>query len=408
MRKITGDLGLVGIANLLQLLSSSQAQGRLSIASGSAQKVIGFANDGIRLLQGVHRTNPLGEILLRTRKITLAQLEDLLKEQRASRKRLGDLAAERGIISQQALETALREQVAEEIYDLFTWAEAVFEFAETDEPLDSATLSPLSSVILDANVVSIMIEAARRLAELARIREVLTDFQLVVEQVEIPLSIDDPGLDPMAVEDLLPLIDGARSVEKIVEESLYPKFTVLRTIYVLAQRGIVKIRKTRAGEEPKTVIYRRAPVVRNESGRPLTVLLVSELITFRGALGFILRNAGYDVRECSKWDPKAADLCRTCVNLILLDASIESEDGLALCQQVRESSGIPFILLSGNRGREAAANAVRSGARYVLIKPIQENVLLERIQSILNPSSASAPSSAKPADALGALDALDA
>src|SRR5688572_29676331 len=109
MRKITGDLGLVGIANLLQLLSSSQAQGRLSIASGAAQKVIGFANDGIRLLQGVHRTNPLGEILLRTRKITQAQLEELLKEQRASHKRLGDLAAERGILSQQALETALRE-----------------------------------------------------------------------------------------------------------------------------------------------------------------------------------------------------------------------------------------------------------------------------------------------------------
>jgi CheY-like chemotaxis protein len=403
MRKITGDLGLVGIANLLQLLSSSQAQGRLSIASGSAQKVIGFANDGIRLLQGVHRTNPLGEILLRTRKITQAQLEDLLKEQRASRQRLGDLAAERGIITQQALETALREQVAEEIYDLFTWAEAVFEFAEADEPLDPATLSPLSSVILDANVVSIMIEAARRLDELARIREVLTDFQLVVEQVEIPLSIEDPGLDPLAVEDLLPLIDGARTVEKIVEESLYPKFTVLRTIYVLAQRGIVKIRKTRAGEEPKTVIYRRAPAARNASDRPLTVLLVSELITFRGALGFILRNAGYDVREADKWDPKAAALCQACVNLILLDASIESEDGLAVCQRVRESSGIPFILLSGNRGREAAANAVRSGARFVLIKPIQENILLERIQSILHPPS---PASSKPADALDALDAL--
>jgi CheY-like chemotaxis protein len=405
MRRITGDLGLVGIANLLQLLSSSQAQGRLSIASGAAEKVIGFALDGIRLLQGVHRTNPLGEILLRTRKITQGQLQDLLIEQRASRKRLGDLAAERGIITQQALETALREQAAEEIYDLFTWSEAVFEFTETNEPLDPASLSPLASVVLDANVVSIMIEAARRLDELARIREVLTDFQLVVEQVEIPLSIDDPGLDPMAVEDLLPLIDGERSVEKIVEESLYPKFTVLRTIYVLAQRGIVKIRRTRAGEEPKTVIYRPAHASRGTMDRTLTVLLISELATFRGALGFILRNSGYDVREASKWDPHAAALCKTCVNLILLDASIESEDGLALCQQVRETSGIPFILLSGNRGREAAANAVRSGARFVLIKPIQENVLLERIQSILNPPAPPSPSASRPADAFDTLGA---
>ena len=394
MRKITGDLGLVGIANLLQLLSSSQVQGRLSISAGSERKVIGFAVDGIRLLQGVRRTNPLGEILLRTRKITQAQLEDLLVEQRISRKRLGDLAAERGIITQEALETALREQAAEEIYDLFTWSEAGFEFVETSEQLDAGTLSPLASVILDANVVSIMIEAARRLDELARIREVLPDFQLVVEQVEIPLSIDDPGLDPLAVEDLLPLIDGERTVEKIVESSLYPKFTVLRTIYVLAQRGIVKIRRTREGRDPVTVMYRAARTPSPTAERPGTILIVSELITFRGALGYYLRNAGYDVRETSKWDPDAAALCRNCVNLILLDASIESEDGLALCQQVRDGGRIPFILLSGNRGREAAANAVRSGARCVLIKPIQESVLLQRIQGVLHPSAAS------PADAL--------
>lgn len=397
MRKITGDLGLVGIANLLQLLSSSQAQGRLTISAGDARKVIGFAADGIRLLQGVRRTNPLGEVLLRTRKITPSQLEEILAEQRGSKQRLGDLLAERGIITREALETALREQAAEEIYDLFTWAEAVFEFVETGEPLEGAALSPLASVVLDANVVSIMIEAARRLDELARIREVLPDFQLVVEQVEIPLSLDDPGLDPLAVEDLLPLIDGDRTVEKIVEESLYPKFTVLRTIYVLAQRGIVKIRRTREGQGAETVMYRLPDKsVVPAASSPGTVLVVSELSTFRGALTFILRGAGYEVREVAKWDPDAAALCRSCVHVILLDASLESEDGLALCQQVRDSAAIPFILLSGNRGKEAAANAVRSGARCVLVKPIQENVLLERVKAVLHPSVA------RPADALGA------
>lgn len=394
MRKITGDLGLVGIANLLQLLSSSQAQGRLTISSGEELKVIGFAVDGIRLLHGVSRTNPLGEILLRTRKITMPQLEDILIEQRVSKRRLGDLLAERGIISREALETALREQAAEEIYDLFTWAEAVFEFEETNEPPDPATLGPLAGVVLDANVVSIMIEAARRLDELARIKEVLPDFRLVVEQVEIPLALDDPGLDPLAVEDLLPRINGERTIEKLVEESLYPKFTVLRTIYVLAQRGIVKIRKTRDGRDPVTVIY-RAPKPGMES-KLGTILIVSELTTFRAALSFILRGAGYNVREVEKWDPDAATLCRSCVNLILLDASIETEDGLAICQRIRESVGIPFILLSGNRGKEAAVNAVRSGARAVLVKPMQENVLLQRIQAVLDPASV------RPADALGA------
>jgi CheY-like chemotaxis protein len=387
MRRITGDLGLVGIANLLQLLSSSSAHGRLSIAAGEHEKVIGFGPDGIRLLRGVRRTNPLGEVLLRTRKISPAQLEEILAEQRVSKKRLGDLLEEKKILDRDALESALREQAAEEIYDLFTWSEAVFDFVETSELLDSGTLSPLASVVLDANVVSIMIEAARRLDELARIREVLPDFRLVVEQVEIPMALDDPGIDPMAVEDLLPLIDGERTVENLIESSLYPKFTVLCTIYALAQRGILKIRRKREGERPMTVVYRPRPAA-DPANKPGTLLLVSELVTFRSALSFHLRNGGYEVREASTWDPDAAATCRSCVNLILLDASIETDDGLALCQRVRESCGeIPFILLSGNRGKEAAANAVRSGARCVLVKPIQESVLLGRIESILRPGA---------------------
>lgn len=398
MRKIGGDLGLVGISNLLQFLSGNQAQGTLTISAGGDTKVIRFAPDGIRLIRGVRRTNPLGEILVRTRRITQAQLDEILIEQRISRKRLGDLLADRGFLSRESLEAALREQVAEEIYDLFSWAEAAFEFVEETEfaPLDAS--SPLGSIVLDANVISIMIEAARRVDELARIREFLPDFKLVPVQVEIPVSIDDPGLDRLAVEDILPLVDGERTIEQVIDDSLYPRFTVLRTVYGLAQRGILKIRQSREGEKPVTVVYRKpsAAGADRDSGGPRTVLVVSPLLTFRNAMAFGLRNAGYDVREADRWDAGAQTLCQNCVSVILLDAPIESEDGVALCRAVREATSIPFILLSGNRGREAAANAVGSGARYVLVKPINDGALLDRIGVILNRAPQAPPPEASP------------
>ena len=397
MRKITGDLGLLGIANLLQVFHSNQSQGTLTISAGPDTKVIRFAPDGIRLIRGVRRTNPLGEILVRTRKITQAQLEEILIDQRISRKRLGDLLAERGIVSKESLEGALREQVAEEIYDLFSWAEAEFEFVEAVEfaPLDPN--NPLASIVLDANVVSIMIEAARRVDELARIQEYIPDFKLTPVQVEIPVAIDDPGLDRLAVEDILPLIDGQRTVDDVIDNSLYPRFTVLRTVYGLAQRGILKIRQGRDGEKPATVIYRRpgASVERGDRA-PQTVLILSELATFRNALAFSIRNAGYDVREADRWDSGAQTLCQNCVSVVLLDAPIETEDGVALCKAVREATSIPFILLSGNRGPEAAANAVGSGARFVLVKPINEGALLDRIGVILNRAPQAPPPEASP------------
>jgi len=47
---------------------------------------------------------------------------------------------------------------------------------------------------------------------------------------------------PARVRILELLRDGERSVGHIIEESLFPKFTVLRTLYGLAQRGVIKIR----------------------------------------------------------------------------------------------------------------------------------------------------------------------
>jgi CheY-like chemotaxis protein len=384
MRKITGDLGLVGIANLLQMFSSSEARGLLTITSGKDCKVIGFGAEGIRLLEGVHRTNPLGEILLRTRRITRPQLEEILVEQRVSKRRIGDLLAERDILSREQLNAALREQASEEIYDLFTWTEAIFEFTEAAELPVAESQNPLASVVLDANLVSIMIEAARRLDELARIRELIQDHKLTVQQIEIPLAIDDPGLDPLAVEDILPLVDGERTVEGIIEGSLYPKFTVLRTLFILAQRGVLKIRSVGEDGRSHTVVGRpRGTGRRTREGKNPTILLVSELMTFRNAMAFLLRNSGYDVREADRWDSAVQEVCKSCVTLIVLDAPIETDDGLDLCRRVKADSGLPFILLSANRSKEAAANAVQSGAICVLVKPIHENILVQRIAAVL-------------------------
>ena len=131
MARIRGDLRVLGIANLLQALSLNKAEGHLTIWQDPLRKVIQMSPKGMRLLSaGSRRTHPLGEILIRTGKITHAQLDDILEEQRRSGSRLGDVVSRRGILSPGDIENALKEQISEEIYDLFTWSEASFEFVE--------------------------------------------------------------------------------------------------------------------------------------------------------------------------------------------------------------------------------------------------------------------------------------
>ena len=56
---------------------------------------------------------------------------------------------------------------------------------------------------------------------------------------------------------------------------------------------------------------------------------------------------------------------------------------MALCALVREKLRLPFIVLSGNASKQAIANAMHSGAKYVLVKPFREDLLVERISNVL-------------------------
>jgi CheY-like chemotaxis protein len=384
MGQIKGDVEVLGISNLLQMLSMAGCKGYLTIVLEGQKKIIHFLDEGIRLVSGARRTNPLGEILIRTGKITRDQLDELLAEQRRTSTPLGEIVSRRGILDDTVIQSALREQVAEEIYDLFTWSGATFSFAESAGYTPQVDNGPLANVLLDANVMSLMIEAARRVDELARIHSIIPDVRLVAERLELPASLDDPSLDRNAIEDILPLVDGERSVGHIIDESLFPKFTVLRTLYGLAQRGVIKIRDLGEGAIGPHTVLRRAPTAATEliptNGR--SVMLVSELPTFRAALGLFIRSAGYDVIESRPAD-ETADFTRRPADVAVIDVPLETDDGLLFCKLLRDKMKVPFIVLAGNTSKQAINNALQCGAKYVLVKPFKEDLLLERISNVL-------------------------
>jgi CheY-like chemotaxis protein len=385
MGEIRGDVDVLGISNLLQMLSMNHCRGYLTLEQEDQKKVIQFLDHGIRLVSGARRTNPLGEILLRAGRLTRDQLDELLAEQRRTGTPLGEIVSRRGILDRAVIDSALREQVAEEIYDLFTWTQARFQFVESRDGAAPSDQGPLASVLLDANVMSIMIEAARRVDELARIQSVIPDTRLIAERLELPASLDDPSLDRNAIEDILPLVDGERTVAHIIEESLYPKFTVLRTLYGLAQRGVIKIRDRGEGLTPPHTVLRRpaTPAEERAPARGRTVLILSDLPTFRSALALCLRSTGYDAIEGRIADVEGDLVGRSPGDVVVLDVPLETEDGLKLCARLRERTNTPFIVLSGNTSKQAIANALQCGARYVLVKPFREDLLVERIANVL-------------------------
>ena len=213
MGNLRGDLSVLGIANLLQALAFSRCEGILTFELGTQPRVFYLHASGIRLVRGSRRCQRL-EKLLRT-------------------------AGSRGAPPSARL---VREWVLDEISELSTWTRGTFRFQEASELPERAQIlqGPLASFEPDGDLMSLILEAARRADEMPRLRAAISDIESVPEQNGSPISLDD-AMDPEALADLLALVDGRRSVSAILQESAFPRFTVLHVLSRLAAREAIRI-----------------------------------------------------------------------------------------------------------------------------------------------------------------------
>ena len=240
MPVLKGDVEILGLGNLLQLLAMNHKEGILTLIRGEDRKTIHFATKGMRLLSSsMKRINKLGKILLRRKRISKEDLDALLKEQKLLGWKLGQIAVESGLVQKRDVEEALREQIEEEIFDMFMWKEAAFEFVEGRAPKTEES-NPLSGLTFDANVTTLLLEAARRADELLMIRRILTDDDMTISKFPFEIQADELGQDMEAVDEVLPLINGRRSVREIVNASIYPRFVTMRAMYRLLVLGYIK------------------------------------------------------------------------------------------------------------------------------------------------------------------------
>jgi CheY-like chemotaxis protein len=383
MARLQGELDLIGIDTLFQALASRSVEGYLEVRRGEQRVVLALSSSGIRLVSGARRIKPLGEILVRAGKLTKEQLDAMLADQQSSSTPLGELVVQRGILPKSVIDSALRKQVAEEISDLFSWTGASFEFHLMSEASPPPDDWPRSAIVLDGNVVSLMLEAARQTDELQQIRALIADDRLIPILTELPGVLEDSGLDLPAVEEIVPLVDGERSVEDILEASLHPKFTVLRTLFGLVMCQVLKIRDRGRRDGPATVLIRKRSG-ETDFRRKRVVLVLSSSSSFSGGIAFLLRHSGYTVIEDGlSREPAELLASHPETQAVVADVALDAAEGRDYCRKLKEATSVPLIVITGNVGPSLARHSLESGARFVLPKPLDEARLLERLAELL-------------------------
>jgi outer membrane protein assembly factor BamB/tetratricopeptide (TPR) repeat protein len=233
---LKGNLEVLNLSDIFQSLSLNQHTGTLRVTDGKREKLVHFAQGEITLLASEKKVK-IGEMLVGSGKISQEDLDYALTQQKKSKKKLGEILIEEGFVSEDDIADIVKQQIEAEIYDLFLWKKADFEFLIDYIP--EKLKNPTHGITkLQFNTSSLIMEALRRLDEWGIISKEISTLKEVYKVVKPNAPLDEIDL-PERVKAEMKLIDGERTVEAIAEETSLSEFELCKLIYELKTRGIV-------------------------------------------------------------------------------------------------------------------------------------------------------------------------
>ena len=235
-KSFKGNLEILSLSDILQSLAMNRHSGTLVVNDGKREKKVFFAEGEILLLSSGRRMR-LGDLLVAAGKISEEDVDLALKLQKQSRKKLGEILVEEGFCEEEDISRILRMQVEEEIYDLFLWRKAEFEFLADQMPEDMAQESP-NLTRLNLNTNSLIMEALRRLDEWSLIQDAVPTTKEVFTLID-PASFQEADV-PDILKHRAESIDGKTTVEGLAERFFLSEFELCQHLATLVKAGAIR------------------------------------------------------------------------------------------------------------------------------------------------------------------------
>lgn len=113
------------------------------------------------------------------------------------------------------------------------------------------------------------------------------------------------------------------------------------------------------------------------------ILVVDDDPDIRAQLGVYLEKNGFQVTTVADGRSMEEHLEQGNINLVVLDLTLQGEDGLVLCRNLRARSSIPVVILSARGEEMDRIIGLEMGADDYLPKPFHPRELLARVKSVL-------------------------
>jgi outer membrane protein assembly factor BamB/tetratricopeptide (TPR) repeat protein len=260
-----GDVAQIPISNIIQALFLNGQEGVLTVDSGRGQRRLRILKLGIRpLASKCGDPDLLRQAAVREKILTEAEFQNALSAWEPATLFPGDFLVRRRVITPDQVETQIRKQLEEGIFEVFTAKDLRYEFSAGEKCLEYELFDPEGlGMALIYSVNGLLMETARRDDEWRRIEQEIPSQLEVFAPVrgQLPASVpQEVDLAPRNYRELRHLISGERTIERMVAESLLSKYEVLHGLFLLKAHGFIRALD---GAEKEALAEKLRRLVRN-------------------------------------------------------------------------------------------------------------------------------------------------
>lgn len=262
---LQGNLDDFSLPEILQLIAVQQKSGVLKLTSGDDVVVIFFEGGKVVSTRDRRRNakDPLKPFLVKTGRVTEAQMRQVETIESESRRELTDILLSGNYLSNEQLTHALEEQIQDTLHHLLTWKTGAYHFSG-----DGRTV-PKFGVNVRLNTEGILMESMRRIDEFVRYKETLSSPAMVLRPKA--LAVPPKEMTPQE-QRVLPLVDGLRPLRDIAAQSKLVEFEAYEALHHLLDLGVIEVSLSAA--PPKVTPIATEPV-KAQPKRPSGVLALA-------------------------------------------------------------------------------------------------------------------------------------
>jgi len=228
-----GKLEEGGLAGALARLVEAGVSGLLTVSDGKTERRLYIESGGVVYTSSDAPDERIGESLVRAGKLTPADLVEGLKVHKASRKPLGGVLVERGLVKPKELFNSVKSLVREILSICVTTGEGSWKFNNEAVPPEI--------VRLQLNTGQTVFEALRGIDDWTRVSRGIPGMEAVLKPADAVPALYSSVRLSASERSALSLFDGVHTIKEILEKSEKNELDALKTVFVLYSTGLLEV-----------------------------------------------------------------------------------------------------------------------------------------------------------------------